>query len=185
MISDIICSQLFIQSVGVLAMIFSLAVFQTNGRAKMLSLHAVANFLYAVHFFLLAGYTGALIAIAIFIRNVAFYVLGKRQNNFFLPIAFCGVFVAICCFSWGGWASLLPTLGSIFGTLAFWQKNPRLIRLLSLMAPPLWFSYALITNAYPVIITEIIMFSSDLIGICRFDLRKKKKKPTHRKRMHL
>jgi hypothetical protein len=59
--------------------------------------------------------------------------------------------------------------------LAVWQKNPRMIRLLSLLSPPLWLIYNVLSGSYPGILSEIFLLTSTLIGIYRFDIRKKKR----------
>ncbi|MEK7070605.1 MAG: YgjV family protein, partial [Patescibacteria group bacterium] len=57
------------------------------------------------------------------------------------------------------------------GTIAFWQSNPRYIRLIGLISPPLWFTYNYISGSYAGMFAEIILLSSNLIGIYRFDIK--------------
>ncbi|MEK9195850.1 MAG: YgjV family protein, partial [Patescibacteria group bacterium] len=73
--------------------------------------------------------------------------------------------------TWHGLISLLPMIGMITGTIAFWQSNPRYIRLIGLISPPLWFTYNYISGSYAGMFAEIILLSSNLIGIYRFDIK--------------
>lgn len=186
MISELISNQIFIQSIGFAAMIAALLVFQANNRKNMLSMHTIANALYSIHFFLLGALTGSAMSVLIVIRNYFFYSSKKREKTWTLPIVFIFCFVIFTIISWKGMISLLPMFGATCGTIAFWQSNPRLIRIFSLLAPPLWFAYAFFTGAYPVMITEFIMFSSDLVGIYRFDIQDKQNaRKMHARRMHI
>ena len=185
MLNDLLSNQYFIQSIGIAAMVVALLVFQANNRKNMLAMHSIANLLYAIHFFLLNAVTGSVMCVLIVIRNFLFSSSKKRQRSWLLPIIFILCFSIFTYFSWSGVISLLPLAGSIFGTIAFWQTNPRLIRFFSLLAPPFWFAYAFLTGAYPVMVTEFVLFSSDLVGIYRFDFNKNQIQKLLSRRMHI
>lgn len=170
--NQLFSSQLFIQALGVVALLFSMLVFQAGKRKKMLKLHTGASLLYSVHFFLLGGYSGAIVNLVNAIRNYSFYKLSKKSSNWSMPIFFIILFTVAGLVSWQGPASLLPIIGAISGTIAFWQRDPKWIRIFSLFVSPAWFIYALLIGSYPMMISEIIMFSSDIIGMFRYDYLK-------------
>lgn len=89
-----------------------------------------------------------------------------------MPGSFIIIFSAAGILTWQGPVSLLPVFGMISGTLAFWQQNPKHIRMFALISPPLWFTYNAISDSYPGILTEIVMFSLNVVGIYRFDIHK-------------
>lgn len=164
-----------IQVIGVFAMIFSLLVFQANNRKQMLSLHSVANFLYFVHLYLLNGLTGALTSLIAGVRNLIYTKYEKGKRPIAVPLIFIGILAIVCVITWKDWTSLLPISGGVLGTISFWQKKPKNIRLFSLFVSPMWFVYGIINGSYAIILTELVMFSSDVIGIIRYDILKKKK----------
>jgi hypothetical protein len=166
---ELIVNPLFIQSLGWIALIFSLLVFQVNKRDNMLKLHLYASLFYSVHFFLLGGYSGAAVNLVNALRNYSFFKVSKKREGWILPIFFIALFIAVVLLSWQGWISLLPMIGAICGTLAFWQKSPKWIRIFSLFVAPSWFLYAALIGSYPMMISEIIMFSSDVVGLFRFN----------------
>lgn len=170
--NQLISSQFFIQSLGVVALVFSMLVFQAGKRKEMLKLHTGASLLYSAHFFLLGGYSGAIINLVNALRNYSFYKINKKSPNWTLPVCFIILFVIAGLASWQGPVSLLPIVGAISGTIAFWQLDPKWIRIFSLFVSPAWFLYALIVGSYPMMISEIIMFSSDVVGLFRFDYLK-------------
>lgn len=160
-----------IQLIGFIGVCISLFIFQVNKRDSMLKLQMGAAAVYALHFFLLGAITGSSLSIAGGIRNYLFYKQKKR--SWLLPAAFIIVFSVVGILTWQGPISLLPVMAMISGTLAFWQKNPKHIRLIALIASPLWLIYNILSGSYPGILAEIVMLLSNVVGIYRFDIRKK------------
>lgn len=159
------------QLIGFIGVCISLLIFQVNKRDSMLKLQMSAATVYALHFFLLGAFTGSGLSIAGGIRNYLFYKQKKR--HWLLPASFIIVFSIVGILTWQGPISILPVMAMISGTLAFWQKNPKHIRLIALIASPLWLIYNLLSGSYPGILAEIVMLSSNLVGIYRFDVMKK------------
>lgn len=165
---------IFAQLVGILAIVVSLLVFQLNRRSRMLIVQICSCLLWTIHFMLLGAYTGSAINFLTGVRNAAYYRLGKRRDGR-VPLVFAGLFVAATIITWQGMHSMLPLIAILVGTLAFWQISPRRIRLLSLIAPPLWISYNLVVGSYAGIVADSLALVSMLVGIYRFDLKKHKK----------
>lgn len=164
------------QIIGFIALILGVASYQFKLRTKILLTQGAANFLWAIHFYLIGAFTGSALNFVALGRN---YTFVKYRNKFpgpILPSLFIVIFVAAVIFSWQGYLSLLPLGGMILGTLAFWHKNPTIIRLLSLFCSPMWFVYNLLSGSYPGIIIEMFIFSSILIAIIRYDILKKSEK---------
>lgn len=89
-----------------------------------------------------------------------------------MPGFFIAAFLIASILTWQGQISVLPMMGMVSGTIAFWQKEARLVRLIGILSPPLWFTYNIIVGSYPGMITEVIILSSNLIGVYRFDRQK-------------
>jgi len=108
-------------------------------------------------------------------------LLGLLRSAFLsLPIAFIIIFIIADALTWQGLLSLLPLGGTISGTISYWQKRTKWLRLLALISPPLWFTYNFISHSYPGMLTEIFLISSTLIAIYRFDIRKTSSKKATR-----
>jgi hypothetical protein len=161
---------IIIQLIGFIALGFSLLVFQVNRRSSMLKLQMCAASLYVVHFYLLGAITGSAMNLTGVSRNYAFYKFRDRTHSWLLPGVFIIIFAGVGLATWQGPLSLLPTCGMISGTIAFWQRDTKFIRYIALISPPLWFTYNAISGSYPGMLTEVIMFSSNLVGIYRFDV---------------
>lgn len=168
-------SAVFVQLVGFVALAVGLLGFQANKRGNMLKFQVAASVLYAVHFYLLGAFTGAVMNGVNAGRNYAFFKIAKR--TWLLPAGFMIIFALAGIITWQGPLSVLPTLAMLTGTLAFWQKNPTTIRLLELISPPLWFAYNAVAGSYPGMLAEIILFCSIILGIYRFDIKKQHPAP--------
>jgi len=176
MLSQLIKDPTFIQFVGFIALIFALLVFQAKKRDGMLKLHILASGFFAIHYFLLGAYSGSAINTMNILRNYSFSKFKKKKNSWLLPAIFIVLFIIIGIVSWQGWISLLPILSAVGGTIAFWQSKPKIIRILSFIILPMWFIYDALSGSYPGMIAEFIIFTSDIVGLCRYDIFKNRKK---------
>lgn len=164
--------QLFAQIIGLVALVFALVVFQNDHRKKMLYLQLCAATLFSVHFGLLGAFTGMAMNMLSATRNYLFVMTEGWDRKWRTPIIFMVLFSLATIVTWEGPKSLLPLGGMITGTLAFWQIRPGRIRLLALISPPLWFLYNFMSGSYAGMAVEVIMFSSIITGIYRFDTKK-------------
>jgi hypothetical protein len=165
-------SLLVAQVIGFVAMGFALFVFQVNKRKTMLKLQTVAASLFTVHFYMIGAPTGAALNFIGIARNYSFYRFKSR--SWLIPTAFIAAFILVGVLTWQGPLSLMPMIAMTTGTIAFWQSGTAAIRLLALVAPPLWFTYNYLSGSYAGMITEVVYLSSNLIGIYRFDVKAKR-----------
>jgi len=166
-----------IQLLGFVGLGLLFLVFQVDDRKKMLRLQMWAMILFGVHFFLLRAPTGSALNFIGATRNYAFDRFHKHKWSKILLWIFVGIFSAATILTWQGPLSLLPAIGMISGTVAFWQASPRAVRIISLIGPPAWFIYNAISGSYPGMAADTVFFASNLAGIYRFDIRGRKKKP--------
>lgn len=168
---SVLDDQFLIQFIGFVGLGVSFLVFQVNRRRSMLRVQIIALLIYSLHFFLLGAFTGAALNIVGATRNYLFDKLHEHKHSNWLPWIFIVVFSIATLLTWQGPLSLLPAIGMIGGTIAFWQSKPETMRLLALISPPAWLAYNLISGSYAGAIAEIIILSSTLLGIYRFDYR--------------
>lgn len=167
--------QIIGQSIGFIALIISIFIFQKNKRTTMLYILMTSSFLFMVHYLLLGAVTGAAMNLISTIRN---YIFSKKDkcswaNSSLWLYFFIGVFIISGLITWEGYISILPIIGMISGSISFWISDPRKIRLVALIAPPLWFTYNFLSHSYSGMIAEILNVTSITIGIIRFDIMKK------------
>jgi hypothetical protein len=160
----------FSQIIGFAALILGVSGYQFNFRNKILLFQGSANFLWAIHFYLIGAFTGSAVNLVAVARNYTFVKYRLKFRWPILPVVFIAIFTAAIIFTWQGYLSLLPLGGMICGTIAFWHKNPTFIRFLSLACSPMWFVYNFISGSYPGVIIEVFIFCSILIAILRYDI---------------
>ena len=157
------------QLVGVVAVLFSLAVYQVNTRRTMLALAAVAAMLYAVSFYLIGARTGAILNFIGGIRCITFMRSKSAKNSIGIFSVFAALSILGTWLTWSGPLSLLALFGTLFSATSSAQLSTKLMRRVGLLAPPLWFSYNFIAKSYPGMFIEIFVIMSNLLGQYRFD----------------
>lgn len=164
------------QIIGFIALLLLVIVFQKNNRKSMLRLMMVAALLYSVHFFILGALTGSALNLLNMFRSYVFASRDDKQwakYNWWLYV-FIGAIIILGVTTWGGWYSILALTAVLVQTIAFWSTNTKFIRYISLLVPPCWFAYNYIVGSIPGMITEVMILSSLLVGIYRFDIQKQK-----------
>ena len=168
-------NQIVTQIIGYIALFFVVLSFQKNKRVTILSFMLTGLVIFVVHYSLLRAWTGAL---ANLIEAGMVFVAYKKETELWAQHKFW-LYIFITLFIIGGLVtsrtsvSSLPILAQIFGTIAVWQKNPRVIRFIMLIPRPLWFVYNLIVGSYAGMTAEIFIFISVITGIVRFDILNK------------
>jgi len=157
-------------------MSLSFSGYQVNKCSKILVLQVAASFLWSIQFLLLGALTGSAMTLLTALRNLAFYK-SSHNRKAMLPVVFGLIYLVAALITWQGARSWLPLLGTLSGSLAFWQTEPKRLRLFVLISPPLWFAYNVISGSYAWMAADIIGSTSVLLAIYRFDLGLPKTNP--------
>jgi hypothetical protein len=134
----------------------------------------MAAVLYTVHFYLLGAFTGSAMNAVGGTRSYIYSKVTPSIKNIWVLLFFTVLAIGATIWTWQGYISILPLLGSSSGAIAYWQSNPKIIRRLAMIAPPLWFTYNAISGSYPGMAIEVIMLTSNIVGQYRFDVRRSK-----------
>jgi hypothetical protein len=159
------------QGIGFIALAIEFYIMQCNHREKMLKFKLMGHALFFLHYFFLGALTGSIVNI---VGGIRVYIFKKRFNknwayNKILPYIFTIAFLSIGIFTWDGYISLLPVMGMVLGTIAFWSKETKQIRILLLLSIMPWIIYNILVQSYAGIIGSTIILISNFIGIYRFD----------------
>ena len=167
------------QIIGFVAVAINLLVFQVNKRRTMLNIGATAAVIYTLHFYLLGAYTGSAMNAIGGVRDVVTARITPNRRNVWVLVLLGLVAAGATYLTWRGILSLLPLAGTLLNGISFWNKNPKIIRRLYLIVPPIWFVYNAIVGSYPGMLIEIIMLTSNLVGQYRFDRNLKRSSVTN------
>ena len=163
------------QGIGLFALVLSLLSFQMKKRSALLAMQMTASLLFSLQLFLLEAWTGAVLDLISFVRTLIFSNNTNKkwaQNPLWL-IFFAAVMITTGILTWKDYISLFAILGSLLSTLALWMKNPKHIRIVCLFVGPCWIVYNTIMGAYTGAINEVIAMTSIIIGLVRYDMKKK------------
>lgn len=159
------------QILGYIAVAILFVSFQVNNREKILGWLVLGMVFLATHQFFLGAFAGAIANGLTIIRNITFRHKKDNQilNHYIWPYVFSTILVATGIYFWQGWHSLLPALAVTASTFALWADDTKTIRILSLIGPFLWLPYAFIIDSIPTVLIQVVIISSILIAMFRFD----------------
>ncbi|MBQ8859584.1 MAG: YgjV family protein [Clostridia bacterium] len=156
------------QILGGVAMLVSFFIYQQSSRLRMVFLKLVTDVLWAAHFFLIGGLTGALTTAMAIFREAVFYHKDKKWGKSPLwPTLFILAYAAAAALTWKGVFSILPSCGSIIATLAYWQSDGRRAKLLLAPTSACMFVYNLYSRSYAGVVNEVVTMVSLLVYFIR------------------
>lgn len=164
------------QIFGIIAMFFSVFSFQMNKHKQIMIMQILATAFFGIQYFLLGAMTGVAMDIIGVIRGFVFYHKDKKWaawNGW--VVIFMLMFAVFCGVTWAGPVSLFMAGSMILNTLSFSFTNPKLVRSTILISSPLLLVYSICTGSIGGIINEVFVEISSVIGLFRYDIKKKPK----------
>ena len=164
-------------------MIFSIFAFATliisvciKDRKKSLSVQSLSCFFEAIFDFIISAFTGAILSIVNLIRTCLFINKEKFKKGFYLFILlfFEGIIMINCYFSWAGWISLLPTIGSIIRTYCLWQTDMKLIRISGITTGLFYGSYYIYYKSWFMVLGNLVLLLVGIYEVYKNDIKKQK-----------
>jgi hypothetical protein len=163
---------------GYIAIVASMLIYQQKTRKGLLIWKAVADVLWIVHYFLLGGYTGAVVTCVALVREVVFFRSGRHNKNSKLVLAaFLCVSVVCSVLTWGGVFSLFAMLGALLSIVSFWLGVPKVSRIMAFPISICMLTYGVSQGSVAVLINEILALISSTVGILRYDRKKQTDTP--------
>lgn len=165
-------------------MIFSILAFVSlfislsiKDRKKSLCVQSLNCFFEAVYCFIISAITGAMLSIINVIRSLLF--INKEKFNkiayLILLIFFESIIVINCYFSWAGWTSLLPTIGSIIRTYCLWQSDMKLVRISGITTGIFYGSYYIYYKSWFMVLGDVILLLIGIYEVYKNDISKCRK----------
>ena len=164
------------QIIGFIGAFTYFLVFQMKKRSSILAINILAGLIFVVHFSLIGAYTGAAMNVVCALRCTIYYFSDRKwaKSKAWLAV-FIGVSVVLGVLTWGDIYSIFPLMAMVITSISFWLKKESHIRLLTLPTQPGWMIYNIHNNSISGLLTDIVIFSSILIAIIRYDIIKKEK----------
>lgn len=169
-------SNIIVQGIGFIALIFGVFSFQSNKREKILFFQLLSSIFYFLNLFLLGAHTGAVTRMFGVVRNSIFMLKGKRKwaSHIIWLYIFIIIFTVSGIFTYKNVFSFLPIIAMSLGTICFWMTKPSHIRWIIAPTLILWMVYDYVSGSIAGVLLEIFYLISVSIGIIRFDILKQK-----------
>ena len=171
--------------VGIAAVIFYFLGYLQKARNRIIVLNITSRVLYILQYILLSAYEGAVLDVAGIISSF----LAKKKDIPVIQrhIKFCFVGVNVLIIAMGlllyqNLFSLLPIVGVLFHTSAFWLRDEKRIRQVSFLGSPFWLIYNFVSGAYGSCIGDILSMISIGIAMLRYDVGMKNQSKLMQKR---
>ena len=144
--------------------------FQFKKREYIVSCLFVSCILISLHFMCLGHWTAAclgLVAAGRFITSL--FSTSKIFLGFFI-----GVTVIVSALTYEGLLSVIGCIGAIFGTVASFSKEDKLLRQLMSICASIWIIHNYFAGSPGAVLMEIFFLSSNLVGYFRYYIRPQK-----------
>ena len=168
--------EVFVQLIGVIGIIAGLSAFQCNKHSHALALKMTEEGAFGIQYFLLGGYTGAVLNLVGIFRNLIFAYLGNRDKQKELKYArmiLGALFAVLGLLSWEGYISILIIFAKVLSTLAYGTTNMKKMRIMLSVTCVCWICYNYYIGSGAGVISDGCNFVSVIIGIIRYDIMKK------------
>lgn len=155
-----------------LALLVSICITE---RKKSLFVQSINCLLEAVYDFIISAYTGAVLSIINFIRTFLYINKEKfsKATYMIILLLFESVIILNCIFTWQGYISLLPTIGSVIRTYCLWQSNMKLIRLSGLTTGIFYGLYYLYYHSWFMVFGDIILSITAIFVLWKNSIKNK------------
>ncbi len=168
--------------VGLLAILVLALGYQFKKRVYTILSYALSTLLYILQYFLLGANAGVFTEI---VAVVITLIATKQELPFFKKnkVLFVCILEAISVsvglaiifgeLRTGEFLGLLPILANTMQTTAFFLKDEKSMRLLTLITCPMWIIYNFMVGAYVSSIGSTVTMISVIIAIVKYDILKK------------
>lgn len=174
-----------VQGISIVGMTMNILSYQRKTQRGILTMQLIGGALFAVHFIMLGAYVGGILNVAAVIRALVYSNREKfhAENKLWIALL-CSIFVGayVLNFSvFGGTKTAgnfiieaLPVIGMFSTTFGMSIGRPRATRFSCLICSPCWLVYNCFRFSIGGIICEVVSLCSIILGIYRFDLKKKR-----------
>lgn len=165
------------QLIGIIASAIIVFAFNMKSDVRLKLIMVVGSFLFAVHFYMLGAYTGAIVN---FINSFRGGLSIKFHKSNKIMLTFIVIYLCLAIVTYDQIINLLPFVTGVLGCFILYQLSGIPMRLAILVSSSLWMTYNIIFMSIGGIITEMFVMSVNCITIYRlFKDKKKVDEPHH------
>ena len=157
---------LLIQLLAIIAWIFISISYYLKRKLHFIIMQLFAYTLYALHYYFLGGFTGALSNMCgIIVLFLILYKELKKEKCYYILGIIILLYLIALYVTYDGIPSTLPVLACVIPLLSNWQNNFYFIKTGAIIGTIFWIIYALVYGSYASIITDTVFISTTLYSV--------------------
>ena len=162
------------QAFGVIALVCTVVSMQLKKKRQLMILQTASEFFIVAQYFVKGAFTGSLMAVISFVRDIIFTKYEKKRAPFWILVIIYVAMTGAMIFSWAGPLSLLPYVGSLVYAWTLWYGKVKWICFGNAVGNSPYLIYTILTGNYVLFAMTLFEVISAVIGFLRFDYKKKK-----------
>jgi len=158
------------QAIGFVATGIAIYSFQAKKRITMLTMQTVSNLMWMAHYLMLGSLSAVFANLLGTVRNVIYGLRGKYKfaDSKIVPAISIIAFVISGVFTYTNPFDILPTLAMVFASIAFFVKDEKLIRYISVFIAVSWLTFGIYAGSVASIVSDGSTLISIIIAIIRY-----------------
>ena len=150
--------------IGVIGFVLSVYLMTVKSDDKLINLNTVANFTFAIHFFLLGGISASLVSLFACARNVLSHNFKvKHIKLFFLIFLMCCFILSVIYYQ--DTIDSLPILGILIISIGMLYVKGAKLSCVLILGSCVWLTYNVFINSYAGIVTHIFMILASFVRL--------------------
>lgn len=173
------------QILSIVAMACNIISYQGKTKNGIIILQLIGSCFFGASYFILGATSGAILNVIAVIRCIIYMIgdkvrAGSKAWLFIFGIGYVAAYVlTFTVFGkepnlWNLLVEALPVIGSLCITIGYSRDNAAVIRIMGIIASPIWLLYNIISFSIGGILCEAFSLVSIIIGIFRHDKKEGK-----------
>ena len=164
------------QAFGIAALVCTVVSMQLKQKKPRMILQTASEAFIVAHYWVKGAFTGSLMAMVSFARDVIFTHFDKKRTPLWVLLALYAIMTGLTAVSWAGSLSLLPYCGSLIYAWSLWYGEVKWIRLGNAVGNTPYLLYTWLTGNYALFVMTLLEVLAAWIGFFRLDVLPNKKK---------
>ena len=159
-------TQIFAQILGAVGVLIFVILYHGKNIRNVLKKKFLMDIVWALHYFLVGGYTGCMTNLICCVREVVFM---NNDKKIFKSRIWLLVFIILnwvfTIATWTGGYCTLPALVATLATYSFWQKSITIAQIIVLVNNVFMIVYDIFVSSYMGIVGETLAFISVILAL--------------------
>lgn len=154
------------QIIGLIGSAVMILSYQIKKPKSFILVQGLGGTLFAINFFMLGAYTGALLNGINILRSLLMTKVKKHRQ--LVPIFLIAIYIVATIFTYNGLISIAVLIAQSVGTISFYINNDKIMKLSSLIVvSPLWLVHNIVTRSIGGVLCEAVSIVSLIVYIIR------------------